>query len=612
MKMLQNKLNQFREWSKDRLLKFKATLKIKKDIYQHRFTDQKHKIKTKITGKYKSTVLSIDKSLFKNYYGTRLLRTRTVVAGYLITITALYSALYLVSGNALSNFRYINFTEQSISILIVFLTVLLSAGFVFLGDDTRGWALARITIINDIVKLKGLVVAIGLICIVSITPDYQIADYTLKELLSPIIFCCFLFIIGIYIRIYLWLSDLAADPGLFEDKDPKDSRPFISSSYRFARIVNQIEENNARDVWQSILEKRIPFGYEELIHELYFESIEKILKNKKRSLYGDILIRLEIYDKYYERRNLDSWRFYLDYTKRFIVINSLVSNAIDKDRASNGTEYLYRAKRSSENVIKRLIDSSLNRERAWHLFEAMDTHVTDTGLLKIGKNTRVRNSVLLNYFLDSFFESVLNDELDTYDIESYISEHKHWRVTYDNLYKDRYNVSFVVANQFKEWLFKKLENLNEKDDLYGADSIIETIFSEADPLTMADLYWLLFQSKGTDDSEIILSKHYQNPRPFGIAGRSTGFWADEEEVRMKNFVKFQNEQEENAIQLFATIYATWFRQVWNLDELLKIGAKKLSSNELDDREKQRLESLLRRLDLIQKFYKSEQQKAKKK
>ncbi|MDB5169102.1 MAG: hypothetical protein JWO41_458 [Candidatus Saccharibacteria bacterium] len=600
----------------------KSTDKIRKAYEKHfskakAFLTKERSLKEsfkKVVAATKKKVLLVKEKayrfLFDHYYGVKLLKPRTTFMGYVLLLAVLYIGLYFVPSSFISSFSYINFTEHALTILIVLLTILLSAGLVLLGDDTRGWSLARMAIIRDVVKLRGLMLSCLLIILISITPNYTYGDAALKVLLSPVLIAAFAFILGIYCRIYLWLSDLAADPSFFDPQDPnapddkRDDRSYLGGSYRFARIVHLIRYLNARDAWQAVLEKRIPEGYEELLHEEFFEGVEGILKAKKKDMYGDLSIRLEIYDKYYDRRNLDSWRFYLAYTKRFLLIYSAVSKIVDDRRAmvTNNTEILWRAKHALENTNRRLISDSMNDNRIWALLEAMDAYLEDSDLLMLGNRDRFRSSVVLNYFLNEFFDALFDAKIDTYHFDSYFTEHKHWQVTSDNLYEGKYNVSFVVENVFKEWLFKKLGNVQDQDSLINIDSAIELIFGDADPITIAELYWFLYDAQHTTDSQLIIDTQYKNFRRFGLMGRvSTAEWQDDENVRMQNFAAEQNQQIENAIKLFAARYHQYFRSFWNLDELIQTAQNALDT-ELEEREKLRLESIIRKLEKIKTIY----------
>lgn len=552
----------------------------------------------------------LTKLLFQQYYGVRLFRPKTILASYVLLLIALYLTLYFLPENLINASAYVNFTEQALTILIVLLTILLSAGLVLLGDDTRGWSLARMAIIRDVVKLKGLMISCLLIIIVSIAPHYLLWGFTLKTLLSPILIAAFIFILAIYYRLYLWLSDLSADPSFFDPQDPddpddkRDDRSYISGSYRFARIVHLIHYLDARDAWQAVLEKKIPYGYEELLHEEFFDGVEEIIGKKKETKYLDLSVRLEIYDKYYSRRNTEAWRFYLDYTKRFLMMYSAVEKIVYADRTGARVKGLWRAERALQNINEKLISNSLTSEGSYSLFEAMDAYIVDRDLLYLGDRQNINEDRLLNYFINEYLEKIYKGELETYHIESYLGDHTYWQITYKNLFEDKYNVTYAFEKAFKEWLFKQLFNLKEKEGLYDIDALFEAHFTEADPITIADFYWLLYQAQNTTDSDLIVKLYYTNPRPFGLMGRTyTSDWNDDREAQRAEFATFRNKQIDNAIKLFAQRYNVYFLRFWKLDELIETSQALLNSNEeFEEREKMRLEHLNDLLKMVKAYY----------
>lgn len=570
------------------------------------------KVSTFVKTKLASLKERVLKLLFQQYYGVRLLRPKTILASYILLLLMLYVGLYFLPESVINASAYVNFTEQALTILIVLLTILLSAGLVLLGDDTRGWSLARMAIIRDVVKLKGLMISCLLIILVSITPSYLLWGITLKTLLSPILITAFIFILAIYYRLYLWLSDLSADPSFFEPQDPDspddkhDDRSYIGGSYRFARIVHLIHYLDARDAWQAVLEKKIPYGYEELLHEEFFEGVEEIINKKKDTKYLDLSVRLEIYDKYYSRRNTESWRFYLDYTKRFLMMYSAVEKIVYADRTGARVKGLWRAERALQNINEKLISNSLTNEGSYSLFEAMDAYIVDRDLLYLGDRQNINEDRLLNYFINEYLEKIFKGDLETYHIDSYFAEHTYWKITYKNLFEDKFNVTYAFEKAFKEWLFKQLFSLKEKEGLYDIDSLFEAHFSEADPITIADFYWLLYQAQNTTDSELIVKLYYSNPRPFGLMGRTyTSDWNDDRDAQREEFVAFQNEQIDNAIKLFARRYNIYFLRFWKLDELIEVSQAVLDSEEeLEEREKIRLEHLNVLLKKVKAFYES--------
>lgn len=541
-----------------------------------------------------------------NFYGVRLLKPFSTKLGYAILAISLYLVLLILPDSFLDAFSYINFTEQLLTLVTVLLTVLLSAGFVFLGDDTRGWSLARLTIIQDVVKLKGLIIAIVLICIISVLPEYQIGSYTVKEVAAPILIASYLFIFGIFIRVYRWLSDLAADPSLFENEEEAEARLFPSSSYRFARIVYVIHHNNRRDAWQSILERKIPEGYEEFIHEEFFKSADSIVNSMKNEKLQELSLMLEIYDKYYSRRNLNSWRFELDYTKKFLLLYSSVYEILhSKKPHERKIALLWRGQSALERIIENLIDASMSHQKIYSLFDAVKAYI-DNGDLRKLDNGRMKDTKILGYFIDTLLENLYTEEnLQAYDIDTWIEEKGMWQITYDNLYENKNNISFVMLKHFEEWLFTKLDRTDGKQYLATIDHIIELFFPDVDPIDFARLYWFKYNAKNTTDMSLVVDLIHDNHRPFGHFGRSyvsevTGNkddWVKEHKAR-------QDREWDAGLKLFTHTSAQYFNTgFWDIDKFIEAAEIKIKDKDPEDDNIQEVAIILQSMKSIKTILK---------
>jgi hypothetical protein len=370
------------------------------------------------------------------YYGMWLLKPGVSTVGYVVTATVMFISLLIAPFNIFDHFSYINLAEQSITIVTVMLTVLLSAGFVFLGDDTKGWSLARITIIRDVVRLRGLIIAVMLICALSALPDLSIYSYTLKEILAPILFMSYLFILSIFLRVYRWLSDLAADPRFFDDSTDNESRTFPSKSYRFARIVYLIRHNNRRDVWQSILERRIPEGYEEFIHQEFFRACEEMIQSEKTNKLQELSLLLEIYEKYYKLRNLDSLRFEYEYLGKFLGLYDQVYDILHIVRPKDvRLAVLWRGQSALERIIAEQTKMLMNGPKVYSLFKAIDEYVDIANLAQPENKNKLQTKVLSN-FIDTLLNTLyLDKDLKVYDIESWVDDKHNWQITYHNIFE---------------------------------------------------------------------------------------------------------------------------------------------------------------------------------
>jgi len=237
------------------------------------------------------------------------------------------------------------------------------------------------------------------------------------------------------------------------------------------------------------------------------------------------------------------------------------------------------------------------------LSEATDAYLTRAGLIELGDRQTLHKSKLILDLLQQYFDALFGEDIDHYEVEGSFGERPYWSVTYVNLYVQRYNISFVIDEVFREWLFKKLDELSEESRLFKLDSIFETTFKDSDVITTATLYWLLYKGKYSTDSNYIIHAVIDNPRPFGHSGRGvTGDWVEDETLRIANFAQHVNTEKANAIKLFANKYATYFRRFWNLDDLIDTANRILSEGGMDKDTLIRLENLLGILNEVKNFY----------
>src|SRR5690606_34799840 len=159
---------------------------------------------------------------------------------------------------------------------------------------------------------------------------------------------------------------------------------------------------------------------------------------------------LEAYDKFYNRRNVHSVQFEFVYPKQFLDMHGKISKILETDRVEARLAGLYRGENAIKNTIAKVIDNMMDNNRVWHMFKAMQDYATDNDLIDIGDRDRLNNDSEIRLFLEKFFDAVVSDTVDTYQIDSYFEEKSPWAVTYDNLYVTRRNLSFLVVETFKD------------------------------------------------------------------------------------------------------------------------------------------------------------------
>lgn len=604
-KIFQNKLKPFVIWSRDFAKNGLSAMIVKLS----KLVAVVKKLATKATSFTKTTPRRVTAIFFDNVYGTWLAKSWASLFGYvLLFVISLLTIIILDRFEYTRQFIHSSGANEAVIGVITILLALLIPVAIALIEDARESALARQTIVKSIIRFSLAPLVLLVVCIFLFIPEGIIIfgeSVTLKNSYVAVLVCCVLFILTSFYRSYKWLSDgstySSGSPQTPPDGEPQ---PEAFISYRFARIMRLLSSAKGYETWMTIWSQWFPGEYENVLYASFFKREFAVLKNKKTKRYIILSLELEAYDKHFKKRNIDNWSFELEYAKQFLFLYADMEDVIETDRTAARTMGLWRGKSALERINSKVLEKMMTRERAWNLFEFMGEYAKRRGLLKTRKSGRLRSDSLIKEFLEKYFNAVTKDRLSTYELESYFAQDKPWAVTYNNLYKERYNLSFLVVDEFKDWLFKLLDNIQKPDGrAYEVDSLLADLFPETDPIDMGRLFWMLYQAKNTTDSKLIVELNYKEERPFGHIGRSTSFWAEEEEARMKNFAKFQNDQEDNAVKLFATMYATYFRSFWNLDEIIKV-AKAIDVSTLDKYKASRLSSFIRLTQKIKEFYKA--------
>lgn len=549
-----------------------------------------------------------------DYRGVRLVKRRLVViwyAGLFFTLTIL--AKFVSEHENLSIWLHPeNANEIMIGSLTIILALLVPVAIV-LVEDAKGRALDRQTIVKNIIRLGVTPLVLIAACATLLVPQgiiIPLGRLTLRSVAGVVVICAIYFILMSFYRSYKWLTDGAVfHNGLEEKPKPGESEPDVFVSYRFAQIVQIGRNARGHSEWFHIWAQWYPVDYEAALHAAFFEREKKYLDEDRPERYGTMTLELEAYLKYFGKRNEKDFRFQMNYPKEFFEIYGRIRRRIEKDRKGIARMGLWRAEATALEISKRMIKNSMDYTNVWELLTAMQAYVEQNNLLKIGNRKSRKDDPVLSFFLQTMFDRMYNDQsgnMRSYGLESFLTEHPEWCVTYQNLYINKYNLSFVIANEFEKFLEKQLDEGGTEENRYRIDGIMEIIFPDADPITLAELFWFKYNSQHQIESLPILQDIIARPRSFGIFGRTFGFTptTSKDSDRIE-FVAFQKQQSKGAVEFFANYYAQYFRGFWNLEELVKTAEllMKNPENKKDEKTYKRLVSLHQLLGDILQYYK---------
>lgn len=549
-------------------------------------------------------------SLFaENIYGSWLLRSWASRLGYVLLFSTSFVSIAVADQHPFTR-QFIHSGDANEAIVGAF-TVLLAlliplAIALIQGDNST--AFARQTMVKTIIRFNNASFVLVLICISLFIPSGLHVggdSLTIKSLYASVLACCAMFILASFYRSVRWLSDGSSySSGLAGDPPQDDPQQGAFSSYRFAWIVRLLRGEKSYQTWTELWSQWFPVGYEDTLHQAFFDRQFSRLNEKKEKQYIIMSIELEAYDKNFNKRNQDSWQFEFANPEKFFNLHAKIEDTLRSGRKKlSPVSGLYRGDKAVDNINNKIIDALMTDQRAWSLFDAMNKYLQARDLIEIGDKDKVTQDSLLKEFLGKFFDGILGRKLDTYHVESYFAEDSAWSVTYDHLYdnKKRLNLSFLIEDAFRSWLFEKLDRLGKDQAMYEVDNLLAMIFPETDPIIMGRLYWLLYKGQHTDN---LAKAWYEDQRPFGHIGRSTGFYpVKNKESEEKMIRDFYSTQAGSTIKLFCWMYPRYLRSdFFDLAQVLET-AKSIDQTRLEDYQVARINELVNLVGEIIKFYK---------
>jgi hypothetical protein len=565
----------------------------------------------------------------ENIYGIWLPKKWSSLLWYLVLLVSSLIAIILAdSFDYTRKFTHtVNGNEAIIGVFTVLLALLIPIAIALI-EDARESALARQTIVRRIIRLQYAPIVLLFICFFLFIPLGLFVggeSLTVRSLYVSVLVCCAWFVLDNLYRSYRWLSDGSEySDGVSKDGEPPtDPQTGAFFSYKFSVLVQELNNIKGYQTWTAIWSRWFPVGYEDALHGSFFERLFETLNKRKIKKYLSISLELEAYAGSLNKRNIRSVQYEYVYPEKFLSVYTKIHRILDnretdsKIRIASSIAGLWRGERAIETIVNKVIDNMLTNELIWHLFKAMGEYAKENDLTSSNKGKRLREDSQINAFLKKYFDAIVDDKISTYQADSYFTTSSYWAATYTNLYVHRYNISFLVADTFKEWLFNRLKNNRPKDQLFRADSVVSDVFPEVDPITFGALMWFFYKSQNTTESDTIVKLMYKEGRPIGMIGRiMTGTWSGSEDedrsaASSKTYANFNNQLEIDTIKLFATMYRSYLTQFWNLDEIIET-VDSTDRNKLDKRESERLDDFRRHIELIRDFYKKEAKDAQRK
>ena len=597
-----------------------------KDLFflaRSRFKTLVSNSKLKLRAWYKNKFMPFAKSLprrllsifAENIYGIWLLRKWASGVGYIMVFFVSLIAV-IIADNFEYTRRFIhmaNANEAIIGAFTILLALLIPLAIALIQGDGNN-SFARQTMVKTIIRFGKASFVLLLICIGLFIPSgiYVAGEsLTFKNLYAPILVGCLIFVLSSFYRSIRWLSDESTySPGASGDAPPKNSNSGGFSSYRFAWIVRLLKNAKGFQTWMAIWSQLFPVGYEETIHQAFFDRQYEIVNKKRRKQYHRLSLELDAYDKDFNQRNQYSYKFEYEYPEKFFTLHKKIEQILEEKYVDSRMDGLWQGKEATKNISTKYINALMTRQRIWSLFETMSKYLKSSDLIEI-RGDKIREDELLRHLLTSVFDAIKTDKISAHDASQHFNKvGSPWAVTYEHLYdkKKRYNLSFLVQSTYWEWLKSVLDRLNDNDYLLKNDSIVEMVFPETDPITMGKLYWLLYLGSSSDYLDLWVKRQ----RPIGLVSFGPEFYEviTTKEEEFKALYEQMNVQEYNSIKLFCNLYWRYLRTNFlDLAKNLEM-AKNMDKSGLKEAEVARLNDFITLVESILKFYDNDKKSKK--
>lgn len=542
---------------------------------------------------FKNVYQRVRDSLGEDVHGVWLLRPWVSIVGYvLLFIICSLVVTYLHENHWLYAWLHpANSSEIIIGIFTLLFALLLPLAIVIIQGDNN--PLVRQTLTTTVMRFGWMSVIVAIVCFTLVVPA-KIVDIpilklrtTARSMTIPFLAVGFAFMLASLYRSVRWLRDEAMTSGLFGEVVDKDTYIRSFASYRFACIVRALGNAKKSYIWQIVWSQQFSVSYEDIIHEAFFDRIDKIIGSNDLKHYALMLRELEAYQRNFEKRNQNSYKFASENPKRFFLL-------YDKIHRTNEAHYRKRFEAGfsvSDNAIKSIASDYINllvkkpgTNGVWNLFQALDVYTQELNLVVLHDKTR--EDWLVETFLEALFNSIKDSHVQAYSIKEHFGERSPWTVTYEHLFSDgeRYNLSFLVIEKYWEWLQSSLEDLGDHDYFFKNDSLVEIIFPETSGIAMGKLYWLLYLGRSSDYLDLWITKHC--PIGFMSSGPILEYTNDIQE-RSRQIAE---QKEANTFKLFCRCY---YQYIHSLDLENTINqARSKDTAELDEAQKARLDDFI--------------------
>lgn len=509
--------------------------------------------------------------------GVRLIKNSTALVLYLCVFAGLLSLVVRNSNAPLVQalIHPENGTEILIGVGSMLLALLLPVAILIIQDSKD--ALLRRTVVKNIIQLNKLPLVVGAVSLTLFIPQGQpvlTPGITLRTIGGAVAGTCFVYIVMMLLKSYRWLSDGSeATEGLTSPPEPGDlsfNYPNQFISYRFAQIVRFLSQTASHEAWTQLWGKWWPSTYDSILHKAFFKRHKDILSKNKAKKYGLAGNELTAYRNNIDQRILEDYSYTIEHLSEFLEIYRLMH---DGSHLSPKDKRLYTANNAVATIIREIVEKNMTDEKVYFVATAIENYVIKRYGGLDHKEKSVRDPVLTS-FVSMLFDAIYKGKVSNYELRSSLNSYsKRWGVSYGTIYEDPQTISMTLVNTFWGWLKTVLKgDIDTEDSNFGIGDVLKFVFPTSDTITLGHLYWYLFVSENTVDETEGLKNFMTATRPFVLMSNTAAEFvpAGSEKDSLERFRKEVEAQQQEAVKLFANLYASYLLKTRNLDNLISL------------------------------------------
>lgn len=327
---------------------------------------------------------------------------------------------------------------------------------------------------------------------------------------------------------------------------------------RFGYLKKLANPKDTIETWQSIWESEKTNSLnEEAFTEIFIKNTSSNIINM--DLVPTVSKVLDDYNFNIEKRHTFSVLFRPDFFKAMLSWHKITWEKEESLRLDDSEGRIQewssydQLSRTLRSLLTSIENLAFDRNEFSIFIQTLKEHISDNkSLFRKPKDKEwYYINELFNYFYPIFFEKAPESKQKFDIFEHYLP--LEWRVTSSNWDSDENRVYAVMTfNNFQEWAASRIWNSKEEWDKQLED-IVEAIFPETDPLTLAPIFIYRYNSANVKQA-------VEKPWNFGLTGNFISYTPINDEEDDELFIKAMDKQRDETIKLAIRLFPQIFHK----------------------------------------------------